>query len=348
MKPTQKSRSPKDRFSLRARMVFLVQVELLLVAGLTYLIDLLARSLNPDWSVSVILELIIVSLIVGAVLTYFASRMFFDPIRRLRRAMERVSQADFTASLEAKKGATEEIRELYAGFNLMVRELRATEVLQKDFVSNVSHEFKTPINAIEGYATLLQGGEHLTDREREEYVDKILFNTRRLSALVGNILLLSRIENRAIFPKKSVYRLDEQIRQSILLLEGEWSKKEVELDVEMEDLSFCGMENLMGHVWLNLIGNAIKFGPVGGTVSIRLKREGERVVFSVEDEGPGIPEESIKHIFDQFYQADTSHRSEGNGLGLSLAKRIVSLSEGELLAENRECGGCRFTVILNT
>ena len=245
------------------------------------------------------------------------------------------------------KTSSQEVQEMYSGFNLMAHELDSTEILQTDFVSNVSHEFKTPINAIEGYAMLLQGCDEI-DEDQQQYVDKILFNTKRLSGLVGNILLLSKIENKAIDTNMALFSLDEQIRQSIVALEPAWTKRDIEFDVDMKTIDYLGNEALLRHVWDNLIGNAIKFNPHGGIIKIRLAKREEKIIFTIEDNGPGLSPEAQKHLFDKFYQADSSHKQEGNGLGLTLVKRIVSLNNGEVFAENIKGGGCRFTVILNT
>jgi len=217
--------------------------------------------------------------------------------------------------------------------------------VQTDFVSNVSHEFKTPINAIEGYATLLQDSD-LSAEESAEYVEKILYNTKRLSSLVGNILLLSKIDNQGIPDKKTVYRLDEQIRGAIVSLEPKWSERECEFDVELASIEYEGCEPLLYHVFDNLIGNAIKFGPDGGVIKVRLFRTEAEIVFTVEDEGPGIDEEHIKHIFNRFYQTDSSHKAEGNGLGLSLVKRILELTGGRIFVENLPERGAKFTVVM--
>ncbi len=285
-------------------------------------------------------------LLVGIIATTFISKHFFDPIIKMGKAMEQVADGDFSVTIDTKTSAME-IQEIYSGFNLMTHELNATEVLQTDFVSNVSHEFKTPINAIEGYATLLQGCDELPE-DGKEYVEKILFNTNRLSMLVGNILLLSKIENQSILEKQTTFRLDEQIRQSILALEGAWTKKNTEFDVDLESIEYEGNETLLHHVWDNLISNAIKFGPEGGLVNIRLNEKRDKIVFIIEDNGEGLSEEAKKHIFDKFYQADSSHKQEGNGLGMALVKRILLIHEGEICAENieGERSGCRFTVTL--
>lgn len=338
-------RQKRSRFSLRGRLILLVSAEIivsiLLALGLS---ELLNHLLPADVTIPFFAELIVLSLLIGAVVTNLLSRYFFDPIKQLGRAMERVADGDFSVQLKTKS-SSKEIQEVYSGFNLMTHELSATEVLQTDFVSNVSHEFKTPINAIEGYTMLLQGGDNL-DEDQRQYVDKILFNTKRLSDLVSNILLLSKIENQSIETHRVNFRLDEQIRQSIVALEPAWTKKEIEFDVELANVTHLGNEGLLRHVWDNLIGNAIKFSPQKGLVRIRLGKREEGIVFTVEDDGPGISEEAKKHIFDKFYQADSSHKQEGNGLGLALVKRILMLTGGRIEAQNRREGGAIFTVTL--
>ena len=336
----------RQKRSLRVRLTLLVMAELLITVALASVFsDLLHWIFGDGYDPPRFLELCLIGLMVGGGLTQFMGRVFFEPINKLGDAMNRVAEGDFSVSLE-EKNSSPEIANIYDKFNLMVKELNATEVLQTDFVSNVSHEFKTPINAIEGYATLLQDREDLSPEEQEQYVDKILFNTQRLSSLVGNILLLSRIDNQAIPHKGAPFRLDEQIRQAIVLLEPELVKKDIEFDVEMEDITIEGNENLLFHVWNNLIGNAIKFDPPNGLINIKLHKKGDKAVFQIEDSGPGISDEGLKHIFDKFYQEDSSHKQEGNGLGLALAGRIVSLHGGSISATNLPGGGCRFTVEL--
>ncbi len=349
MKPREAFESIRNQknnhFSLRVRLTLLVTAEMLLCILVSYGLDVLFREvLFQDWDIPLLVELITVCLMVGLLTTSQLSRSFFNPIKKLRGAMEKVADGDYSVRLE-EKSSSKEIMEIYSGFNLMAHELGATEILQTDFVSNVSHEFKTPINAIEGYSMLLQGGENL-DEEQREYVEKILLNTSRLSSLVGSILLLSKLENQQIPKNQSCYRLDEQIRQSIVALEPEWDKKDIEFDVDMESVEYTGNEAMMRHVWNNLIGNAIKFNPFGGVVRIRLTKEGRKIAFVVEDCGPGLSEEAQKHLFDKFYQEDSSHKQEGNGLGLALVKRILTIENADISAENIPGGGCRFTVTL--
>lgn len=288
--------------------------------------------------------IILFTLVLGAAVAIFVSRILLAPIKKLSDAMNKVAQHDFTIRLKTKSSVTQ-INDIYDNFNLMTSELGATEILQTDFVSNVSHEFKTPINAIEGYAMLLQ--EHgLSPEEQSEYIGKILFNTKRLSELVGNILLLSKLENQAIPQKKNRYRLDEQIRKAILLLEQKWTAKEIVLDIDMEEIMCSGNESLMLHVWTNLLDNAIKFNSAGGTVKIRLNQKDGNIVFTISDNGCGIPKDDCKHIFDKFYQSDGSRKDEGSGLGLSLVKRLVELHSGSISVESEPGKNTQFTVIL--
>lgn len=335
----------EEKLSLVERLTGLVSFELILCIWIAIgLTELLKKYLHIESVFLLMLDVLVVSLIIGIGVTGMLSHLFFDPIKNLGNAMKTVAGGDFSVRLDTDIRA-KEIREIYSGFNLMTHELAATEILQTDFVSNVSHEFKTPINAIEGYTTLLQGCENLDD-DQKQYVEKILFNTQRLSSLVGNILLLSKIENQVIQTNQTKFSLDEQIRQSIVALEPAWAAKDIEFDVDMDNVEYLGNENLLRHIWDNLIGNAIKFDPQCGLVRIRLREDNNAVVFTVEDSGPGISEEAKKHIFDKFYQADSSHKDEGNGLGLALVKRILTIIGGEISAENLSSGGCAFIVTL--
>ena len=340
-------RERKNRFGLQTRLVLFVTLEIEICVLAALGIDALLDRFTPvSFEIPLIVELISVSFLVGILVTMQLSRYFFNPIKKLRGAMDKVAEGDFSVRLE-EKSSSKEIMEIYTGFNLMANELSSTEILQTDFVSNVSHEFKTPINAIEGYSTLLQDADNL-DQTQREYIDKILFNTQRLSSLVGSILLLSKLENQQIPTNQTEYRLDEQIRQSVVALETAWVQKDIELDVELDRVSYLGNEQMMRHVWDNLISNAVKFSPQGGIVKLRLAKKARKLIFTIEDQGTGLSEDAQKHIFDKFYQGDSSHKQEGSGLGLALAKRILTIEKGQITAENIHEGGCRFTVILRT
>lgn len=309
-------------------------------ALLSFLIKLIFKRVIevPD-----VIWLMVFSIIIGITVSIVINIILLRPVVKLSKAMKQVAAGDFGIRLKSDSGI-QEIRDSYDSFNLMVGELEATETLQTDFVANVSHEFKTPINAIEGYATLLQGGSDVT--QQQGYVDRILMNTRRLSTLVGNILLLSKVSNHAIPAAKTTYRVDEQIRQAIVLLEPRWTERNAEFDVDMDEVTWNGPESLMHHVWSNLIGNAIKFGPEGGMINITLKHADGRFVFAVTDAGNGVPEEERQRIFHKFYQLDSSHKQEGNGLGLALVHQIVSGCGGTIEVDDAPDGGCRFTVTL--
>ncbi len=341
----EKIRAQSNKLTLRFRFTLTVSGIVFASSMLAVLISFLAALIFPilkkiPSSVQLITLGVLISVFVPRIL---ASR-FFRPIEKLRQGMKNVADGNFDTKLESQSSA-KEFQELIAGFNMMTEELKSTEILGSDFVSNVSHEFKTPINAIEGYATLLQGRDGADDAEKE-YVEKILFNTGRLSSLVSNVLLLSKIENQSLSLHKSTYDLGEQIREELLSYEDAWTDKSIEFDVELDDVYYTGYETLMRHVWGNLISNAIKFSPMGGKIKIGLQDQKDKLVFTIEDQGPGISNEAKKHIFDKFYQEDTSHKSEGNGLGLALVKRILTVTGGSVLAENLPEGGCKFTVEL--
>ena len=290
------------------------------------------------------LRVLLISILSGAAIAVGLSNIFVSPMMKLGDAMRKVAGGDFTVRLDCTS-KIRDVREVYGSFNTMVKELGNTETLQTDFVSNVSHEFKTPINAIEGYASLLQDSQ-LTDEQKNAYIDKIIFNTRRLSDLVGNILLLSKVNNQTISLKASTFRLDEQVRQSILALESKWEKKEIEFDIDLDEIEHTGYENLLSHVWLNLIDNAVKFSPQNGQIRIRLKQLAGSVTFSIWDNGLPIPEADIDRIFNKFYQGDNSHASEGNGLGLALVRKIVAAAHGTINVTSSEDAGTEFVVAL--
>ena len=290
------------------------------------------------------IRVLLISILPGAAIAVGLSKIFVIPMMKLGDAMRKVAGGDFSVRLDCTS-KIRDVREVYGSFNTMVKELGNTETLQTDFVSNVSHEFKTPINAIEGYASLLQDSQ-LTDEQKNAYIDKIIFNTRRLSDLIGNILLLSKVNNQTISLKASTFRLDEQVRQSILALESKWEKKEIEFDLDLDEIEYTGYENLLSHVWLNLIDNAVKFSPQNGQIRIRLKQLDGSVTFSIWDNGLPIPEADIDRIFNKFYQGDNSHASEGNGLGLALVRKIVAAAHGTINVTSSEDAGTEFVVAL--
>lgn len=341
----EKPEKKKERL-LNIQLLFIIvtMAEILVTLMLASVLAGISKYLfDRVFDVPDILWLLAFSIIVGVSLSIVTNIILLRPIVNLSRGMKQVASGDFSIRM-AESSSIREVRECCASFNRMAKELETTETLQTDFVANVSHEFKTPINAIEGYATLLQGGSK--NEIEQAYVDRILLNTSRLSTLVGNILLLSKVSNHGIPLARNRYRVDEQIRQAILLLEPRWSEKDVDFDVDMDEVTWSGPENLMHHVWNNLIGNAIKFGPKGGLIKVGLKETDNRLVFFVEDEGSGIPEAEMERIFQKFYQLDSSHKQEGNGLGLALVKQIVDTIGGSIEVSNLPGHGCRFDVVV--
>ena len=327
-------------------------VVFIVLAGSTLLVGILAyiaMALGVIGRLRIEMPLLIVlmivsSIIIGTIITIFVSKQVLRPINELSRAMKQVSQGDFSVRLNEHSSPLF-VRRINATFNHMAHELSTVETLRNDFVSNVSHEIKTPLSAIEGYAVLLQD-DSLTDEERHEYTDRIIDGSKRLSTLVANILMMSKIESENITVSKNTYRIDEQIRQNLLSLEPKWTEKDIEFDIDMDSIEFTAAESLMNHVFTNLIDNAVKFSPHGGTVGISLAEREGMLIFEISNSGQPITDEAMEHIFDKFYQGDTSHRSEGNGLGLALVKKIVQLHNGSIHAGNTPEGLVIFTVEL--
>ena len=272
------------------------------------------------------------------------TRKLVRPLDKLTMASKQLAKGDFNADL-AYTESIQELDSVFGSMREMEHELSSVETLRSDFVSTVSHEFKTPLASIEGYATLLQNPD-ITPEERQEYTDKILTGTKRLSTLVSNVLMLSRLERGTVTPEVITYRLDDQIMQILLEQEPVWNAKNIEFDLNCEEITYHGAEALLYHVWSNLIGNAVKYSPEGGEVSISLKKENGSILFHIRDQGPGIAETDIRHIFEKFYQADTDHKKEGNGLGLAQVKQILGLLGGTVSVQSDGKTGSEFTVTL--
>lgn len=285
------------------------------------------------------------SLLLGSVMAFFVGKLIIRPVQKIGDAFDRMSHGDFAVRVPEDQKISE-IREMTKKFNAMAHDLSHIETLRTDFVANVSHEFKTPLSAIEGYATLLQSPA-ISDRKREMYIKKILDNSRRLSDMSSNVLLLSKLENQEIVGKNE-FRLDEQIRKAILTLEEKWSVKNIEFDLDLPKQIFCGNEALLETVWRNIIDNAIKHSNDGGCIKICIDSDSKKISVTVSDNGDGMSDETQKHIFEKFYQGDVSRKEEGNGLGLALCKRITELSGGEIAVKSALGKGSTFTVTLPT
>lgn len=286
-----------------------------------------------------IVALFIVIMLVAALVKRTAS-----PIVDLSKAAREITAGNFDIEVE-ESGRKDELGELAKQFNIMIRELRSNEYLKKDFISNVSHEFKTPLAIINGYGMLLTE-DNISSEERKEYAGLIVRESNRLSKLTSNILRLSKLSNDKIHLNRRSFSLDEQIRQIILLLEPKWSKKHLRFQLHLPHTIYMGDEELLSEIWLNLLDNAVKYSPETGLIDISLIETQYTYQIYLRDQGPGIDKDTINHIFEQFYQGDTSHKNEGAGLGLSIAQKIAELHGGTISCSSKPGQGCTFTVSL--
>lgn len=285
----------------------------------------------------------IAAVFVSIFLTLFLSRSYFSPIKELIDALKKVTAGDFNTTLpETVKH--NEIYQMNANFNRMVRELNSMELIQFDFIQNVSHEFKTPLSAIEGYASLLNDSS--LPEELHEYTQRILESTKQLSSLTGNILRLSKLENQQIISEKSLYSLDEQLRQAVLSEELLWGRKNLDINIDLPEIKYFGNEDLLFQVWTNLLSNAIKFTPDGGSIYINGGQTANHIVVAIRDTGIGMTNETKARIFEKFYQGEQNRNMEGNGLGLALTKKIVDLCEGTIKVTSQLHQGTSFEVRL--
>ncbi len=285
----------------------------------------------------------IISIVIGTTLSFFMSHFPLRPLHTLIQAIHEVSAGNYDVKINLEH--PKEFQELSECFNQMTEELAGTEIFRSDFINNFSHEFKTPIVSILGFAKLLRN-QKLNTHQSQEYLDIIIEESGRLSELSATVLNLSKIESLTLLTDKTVYSLSEQIRESILLLESKWSKKRIDFDIDMEEIMIRANEPLLKQVWMNLLDNAVKFSPASGRISITLRSYSGNAVFTVKDQGDGIDKKSQKFIFDKFYQGDTSHHMEGNGLGLPLVKRILELHKGKVAVQSQVGGGSVFIVTI--
>lgn len=287
-----------------------------------------------------------ISLILGTVTLFIGSRFLLKPINKLINHMNRLASGDFKTRLTfgnlLYKHPT--FVEISNSFNTMAEELENTEILRGDFINNFSHEFKTPIVSIAGFAKLLKKG-NLSEAERQQYLDVIEDESMRLSYMATNVLNLTKVENQTILSDVSAYNLSEQIRSVVVFMEGKWSKKDMDLQLDFDEYTIQANRELLQEVWLNLFDNAVKFAPRGGTVAWGIQDAGETIQVRISNTGADIPPEKQEKIFQKFYQADESHATQGNGIGLAIVKRIVELHNGQVSVHS-ENGITTFTVEL--
>ena len=295
-----------------------------------------------------ILSVLAVSWIFGIFFAVFAIRWVIRPLQEVILAMQEVSQGNFDVRVREplpEYTKQTEIGELQRSFNHMAQELGSIELFRNDFINNFSHEFKTPIVSIRGFARQLQLGGLSPEQERE-YLGIIISESDRLSNMATDDLTLSKLENQSIVSNKTTFSLDEQLRRTVLLLEKEWTDKNIELMLELDTVEYCFDEEMLLRVWINLLGNAIKFTPDGGTVRVTLTAGAQGCTVCIADTGIGMSEEVQSRIFEKFYQGNPSHSDKGNGIGLTMVARIMKLCGGTIEVQSAPGQGSTFTVYL--
>jgi len=321
-----------------------VVVANLLASAITALIwmPVSARIALSDSEVLLLLPLVI-SIMLEIPIVTAVSRYSTKPLENLVHATQAVSAGDFSVRVE--ETGTGEVHDLLHNFNRMTMELGSAERMRNDFINTFSHEFRTPIGSIRGFAKRLRN-KNLTPERRAEYLKYIEEEAERLSRLSNSVLLISRYENQVLIADRQEYELDEQIRNCVLRQESRWEARRLRFELDLPKLYYRNNEEMMEHVWLNLISNAVKFSREGGLIQITGRKEETEIMIQVRDYGIGIATDALEHIFEEFFQADTAHASEGSGLGLSLVHKIVELSGGTICVESCVGEGTVFEVRL--
>lgn len=324
-------------------MIFIVLISLsAFMLALTWVVtELLHITIPPTY---LILFLVIFVSVSGTAISTFISRIILKPISQLGQAMNQVAAGDFSIQLDQDQ-SIEEVGKLYGNFNQMVQDLYSIEALRNDFISTVSHEFKTPLSTIRGYVQLLKQ-ENLPKDSQMTYLDRLQEGTSQLSLLTDNILKISKLDHQVGLPDYNSFSLDEQLRQVIVFLQPQWEHKDLDLDIDLQPLQICANEDLLYQVWLNLIDNAIKYSHQQGRIQIQANQNQEMAVVTIADQGIGMDQETQKHIFDRFYQADTSRQTQGNGLGMALVASIIKLHQGSIRVQSQLNHGALIRVSL--
>lgn len=326
---------------LFAAIVFVILFAALLIvfAGM-FLLNRLGFSVR-----SPLFTFALVSLCVGTVLAFFVSRRPLAPIRSVGEAADKIADGDYSVRIQLK--GPDELVQLSNSFNHMAEELGSVEMLRTDFVNNFSHEFKTPIVSIRGFAKMLKRDD-LTAEDRSEYLDIIISESERLTELATNVLNLTKLEHQTILTNLKNFNVSEQIRLVIAMLESKWREKQISFDFDCGEIYIRGNEELLLQVWINLLDNAIKFSPDKAVVGIQITRSTGGTKFIISNPGEQMTAEAAKHIFDKFYQADKAHSTQGNGLGLAIVKRIVELHNGSVSVGTSAKGIICFEIKLPT
>lgn len=286
---------------------------------------------------------LVACIIIGTFISAVVSRKILKSIRLFMEATNKLASGDFSARLTINHPP--EYRMLSENFNRMAEELEGIEVLRTDFINNFSHEFKTPIVSIKGFAEILKE-DNLTKEERDEYLDIVIEESTRLSSLATNVLTLSKVEAQSILTDKQRFNLGEQLRQCILILETKLDKKNILLNADIHDYYIYGNKEMLNQVWINLLDNAIKFVSQEGIIDVSIKEKEDSIIVTIADNGCGIAADALPKIFDKFYQEDLSHATMGNGLGLSIVHKIITLHKGTITCDSTFSRGTSFTISL--
>ena len=321
---------------------FFVVLIVVVVAGA---IALMYRVAITDMHMIGVLSMLVPIVVLVTLVNFLFTRYIYRYLDKISDAMQKVADGDYTVRLDAEKD--QPFRELYRNFNTMAEELGGVEMLKNDFINGYAHELRTPITSINGFAEMLLNDDGTLSREeKRSYLEIIASESRRLADLAGNSLLMSRLDTQKIIPDKKPFSLDEQLRRCSILLSGQWTEKELDMTMDLDEAVYVGDYDLMQHLWINLLTNAVKYTPKGGSITVTLKNEEKFIAVSVADTGKGIPPEDRERIFDKYYQTDKSHSKRGLGLGLAICKRIVQLCNGTLEVESEVGEGSTFTVRL--
>jgi len=349
----------KKRWNLTISLVlfvFGIMISTMLLAGLLVMVLHLAGVMPEGGEVRpeqirhfvplrFILSMFMFSAFLGAPIAWFFSKKALRPIKKVVDATRLVAEGNYDVQVDIK--GINELEELSHSFNKMTQELSSVESLRRDFINNFSHEFKTPIVSIRGFAKLLKEGV-VSENEKQEYLEIIIAESERLALLSTNVLNLSKYETLETIADKAPFRVDEQIRRAVVITEPKWSAKNLDVDIALDEAAYNGSADLTQQVWLNLIDNAIKYSNLDGILVLRLTQSGSGICFTIKDNGIGMDEQTKARIFDKFYQADASRTKSGNGLGLTIVKRIVDLCGGKIEVQSELGTGSEFVVWLPT
>jgi signal transduction histidine kinase len=349
----------KNRISLRFKLALASIIILCVSCGIAYFMVFIGFSFFYDGIITSKIALTMclvtcaITMILGGVALWHSASFVMNPIVEISKGLQKVADGDFTVELSFLNNHRKRQKELYSdeidvmasNFNKMTRELNGMDYMRKDFMSNISHEIKTPVAAIAGFSEmLLDGG--LSEQEQKEYLSYIYQESQRLSRMSENMLQMSRLDHQNIVKLKQEIKVDEQIRRCIILMGEKWPDRDIQYELQLEQCSIISDYDLLFQLWTNLIDNAIKYSDPKCTIWITTKIVDNSLQFSIRDEGTGISKEKLSKIYDKFYQCDESHKRQGNGLGLSIVKRIIELLKGSILCESELGVGTTMTVLL--